>query len=317
MTNNTPKPTRQGDSGAIVRPESKGNSQSFASHTHLEGEPIPVNTTDETITKMVADFEPGDVIVGDNGTHLTVDNIESSSVMPGCYAVENEFGTLYLDAELEYQVVNEFYVAPSASAASEVTAVQVPYVPAHSSHPADRLARASEVKVGDQLVTEHGIVKVQSVETLAGGLVEIRYADGRGGYRHAPDEAVTVVVPLTLRQDAENWYYDAPGNLIETVSRGQQGYAVTRVLNLPKDGDIPARKIRAILSQGSSEALSSIQIAAFDVHKAEWSTFHTVAGSSFHNDVAAPNTKDSDEDVLFDAESPLTEAILEAITILR
>ena len=56
-----------------------------------------------TETKRADAFEPGDVLV--QGTsRLTVENIEESSSMPGFLAVETEFGTLYLDPELEFEV---------------------------------------------------------------------------------------------------------------------------------------------------------------------------------------------------------------------
>lgn len=56
-----------------------------------------------TETKRVDAFEPGDILV--KGTsRLTVENVEKSSSMPGFLAVETEFGTLYLDPELEFEV---------------------------------------------------------------------------------------------------------------------------------------------------------------------------------------------------------------------
>ena len=56
-----------------------------------------------TETKRADAFEPGDVLV--QGTsRLTVENVEESSSMPGFLAVETEFGTLYLDPELEFEV---------------------------------------------------------------------------------------------------------------------------------------------------------------------------------------------------------------------
>lgn len=56
-----------------------------------------------TETKQAEEFTPGDVLV--NGTsRLTVQNVERSSSMPGFLAVETEFGTLYLDPELEFEV---------------------------------------------------------------------------------------------------------------------------------------------------------------------------------------------------------------------
>ena len=56
---------------------------------------------DSTITPG-AMLIPGQALLGDGGTYLTIDNVEPSSAMPGFMAVETEAGTLYLDPEIEF-----------------------------------------------------------------------------------------------------------------------------------------------------------------------------------------------------------------------
>ncbi|KQO98694.1 hypothetical protein [Leifsonia sp. Leaf264] len=72
-----------------------------------EGAPALTYPERSTYTKAAEDFEAGDVIVAPSGNLLTIDDIERSSVMPGCLAVENEFGTLYLGEEVEFEVLDE------------------------------------------------------------------------------------------------------------------------------------------------------------------------------------------------------------------
>jgi hypothetical protein len=58
-------------------------------------------------TKLVhpSEMDNGDVLVGDNqGLSLITGDVSRSSIMHGCYAVETEHGTLYLDEDLEYMV---------------------------------------------------------------------------------------------------------------------------------------------------------------------------------------------------------------------
>ena len=62
-----------------------------------------------TVTAMVkrperdvlnAELEPGDVIIGDDGSgRLTVYEVGSSSALPGCLRLETNFGPLYLDQD--------------------------------------------------------------------------------------------------------------------------------------------------------------------------------------------------------------------------
>jgi hypothetical protein len=61
----------------------------------------------ERRTITVFDLEVGDVIISASGARLTVDNVEASSLMPGSFAIENDFGTLYLPAEDEVTVAGD------------------------------------------------------------------------------------------------------------------------------------------------------------------------------------------------------------------
>jgi len=63
-----------------------------------------VQTTQVSPAQLVG----GETIVGDAGGHLVISGeVYASNAMPGMYAVENEFGTLYLDADLPVQIVVE------------------------------------------------------------------------------------------------------------------------------------------------------------------------------------------------------------------
>lgn len=71
---------------------------------------IPLNTIVEkeismTIFKSVSELVPGDKMIGFvTENRLEVSNVEKSSAMPGMIAVENEYGTLYLDPEERVEV---------------------------------------------------------------------------------------------------------------------------------------------------------------------------------------------------------------------
>lgn len=61
-----------------------------------------------TVEVYPAQLTGGETIVGDAGGHLVISGeVYASSSMPGMYAVENEFGTLYLDADLTVQILDE------------------------------------------------------------------------------------------------------------------------------------------------------------------------------------------------------------------
>lgn len=50
------------------------------------------------------DLCPGDVLLGDAGGLSQIDEVSSSSAMPGLLVVETEHGPLYLDPDEEYSV---------------------------------------------------------------------------------------------------------------------------------------------------------------------------------------------------------------------
>lgn len=65
-----------------------------------------MNTT-TTVSKRPMDMRSGDVLVGDSGGRCTVYDREFSSVMPGMVTVETEHGHLYLDPDMEYQILDD------------------------------------------------------------------------------------------------------------------------------------------------------------------------------------------------------------------
>lgn len=70
-------------------------------YLHPEAAPM---TTQVSPAQLVG----GETIVGDAGGYLVVSGeVYASNAMPGMYAVENEFGTLYLDADLPVQILVE------------------------------------------------------------------------------------------------------------------------------------------------------------------------------------------------------------------
>lgn len=60
---------------------------------------------DKTVTKIVFDVEPGDVIVGSAGGYSLIVDVEHSSAMPGLMRVETEHGHLYMDPEAEVEIL--------------------------------------------------------------------------------------------------------------------------------------------------------------------------------------------------------------------
>jgi hypothetical protein len=61
--------------------------------------------TQKTVTKLVDNLEPGDVLVGVAGGHSYVEDKADSSAMPGLTRVETEHGHLYMDPEAEVEVL--------------------------------------------------------------------------------------------------------------------------------------------------------------------------------------------------------------------
>lgn len=63
------------------------------------------NLNEKTVSMYVTELEPGDVLVGSYGGHSSVEDVAPSSARPGLYVVETEHGALYLDPELEVEVL--------------------------------------------------------------------------------------------------------------------------------------------------------------------------------------------------------------------
>lgn len=63
-------------------------------------------------TVLNRDLEPGHALITRDGSRLVVEDVESSSAMPGLLAVETELGTLYLDPEGESTVDEELPRTP-------------------------------------------------------------------------------------------------------------------------------------------------------------------------------------------------------------
>ncbi len=62
----------------------------------------------DVIEVMPAQLRGGETIIRDAGGALVVSGeVYESSIVKGCYAVENEFGTLYLDAELPIRILSD------------------------------------------------------------------------------------------------------------------------------------------------------------------------------------------------------------------
>ncbi|SDH40087.1 hypothetical protein [Microbacterium sp. 77mftsu3.1] len=59
-----------------------------------------------TVAKKVSELTPGDVLV-QNQHRLTVDDVTTSSAMPGFLMVQTDFGYLYLDPDLDIEIEAE------------------------------------------------------------------------------------------------------------------------------------------------------------------------------------------------------------------
>ena len=92
MSEQTVKPIiRKADTGQ------SGNAGEFGNHKRPEATiALAPGTSRELLN---SDLKTGDVIIGDGGGRVVVDDVAYSSAMPGFMAVECEYGTLYLDAD--------------------------------------------------------------------------------------------------------------------------------------------------------------------------------------------------------------------------
>ena len=68
----------------------------FATHNRSDGT-SKLSTAEREVA--VSDLEAGNVIIGASGARLAVSNVQRSSYIHGAYAVENEFGLLYLHGD--------------------------------------------------------------------------------------------------------------------------------------------------------------------------------------------------------------------------
>ena len=57
-------------------------------------------------TKLGSELESGDVLVGDSGGLSLVNEVNSSSSLPGLLAVETEHGFLYLDPDSDFTILD-------------------------------------------------------------------------------------------------------------------------------------------------------------------------------------------------------------------
>lgn len=312
------KPTRQGDSGAIVNPNSKGNAQSFASHVNsgYEADPLAKNTTDPTVTKTFADIVPGDILVYPNGDRLTIEDLYESSTEPGSKVLEHAWGTTIRENEEEVTVVNTDYVE-----GGEVVAA-----PKSPSFPEMEYRAVTELKAGDVFLAREGrggrtatgvvgdLWETVKKTTTHDGVVHISVESART-YDLPDDRKILLKHNLTSWQKAANWFYDSSGDQILRVDRERDGYHITQVVQLDAADGSPARKVRASLRQNFYDFQSYMKVDVFD--GTDWKTLDAISGSTFHSKVPRATTDESDEDILDGANEVMSDAIINAIQILR
>lgn len=100
--------------------EATTNGGEFGSKQNTESEASLTPAVSRTVTNF--DLQVGDVLIGGHGSRVTIDDVEPSSSMSGFMAVETEFGTLYLDAELESDVAvdDKLHINPIDSLSAPV-----------------------------------------------------------------------------------------------------------------------------------------------------------------------------------------------------